>query len=346
MIGKDEKRNTWYVQVKIKDPLTGKWHTHKKRGFPTKREARQYEAKYLSPAEKRSAVVGSFKEVSEHYLDSIQASDESRQMHRVRFKRSFESLYDLPITKITRQMLEAWRIDLINSSYAFNTKKRTLQYVRSVFHYAAQIYGIADPSIVLKPIRKPLESPDERMHTWTVEQFNTFLSAVRNPLYALFYETLYWTGMRRGECMALQKSDLDGKRLTIHASIKHFKNGLKMPKNASSIRTITIDDKLAEDLKPLMDVPGPFLFGGERSLSINSIQRYFTQAIKASGVPPIRLHDLRHSHATLLINSGVNIVAVSKRLGHASIEQTLKTYTHLLQKTDDEMMDAIKKLHN
>ncbi|MDD6257899.1 MAG: site-specific integrase [Erysipelotrichaceae bacterium] len=345
MIAKDEKRNTWFVQVKVKDPLTGKWHTHKKRGFATKREAKQYEAKYLSPSEKRSAFVGSFKDVSERYLDSIQASDESRQMHRARFKRSFESLYDLPITKITRQMLEAWRIDLINSDYAFNTKMRTLQYVRSVFHYAAQIYGIPDPSIVLKPIRKPLESPDERMHTWTVEQFNTFLSAVDNPLYALFYETLYWTGMRRGECLALQKSDFDGKRLTVHASIKHFKNGLKTPKNASSIRSIAIDDKLAADLMPLMDVPGPFLFGGDRSLSINSVQQYFTQAIKDSGVPPIRLHDLRHSHATLLINNGVNIVAVSKRLGHASIEQTLKTYTHLLQKTDDAMMDAISKLH-
>ena len=95
--------------------------------------------------------------------------------------------------------------------------------------------------------------------------------------------------------------------------------------------TIAIDAKLEADLMPLMDVPGPFLFGGDRSLPINSVQRYFTQAIKDSGVPPIRLQDLRHSHATLLINSGVNIVAVSRRLGHASIEQTLTTYTHLLQ---------------
>lgn len=238
MIGKDESRSTWFVQVKVKDPITGEWHSHKKRGFATKREAKQYEAKYLSPDEKRSASIGTFKEVSERYLDSIQASDESRQMHKVRFEKSFGGLYELPIARITKPMLEAWRIDLINSNYAYNTKTRTLQYVRSVFHYAAHIYGIADPSIVLKPIRKPLETADEKMHTWTVEQFNKFLSAVNNPLYALFYETLYWTGMRRGECMALQKSDFDGKRLTVHASIKHFKNGLKMSKNASSIRSI------------------------------------------------------------------------------------------------------------
>lgn len=57
-----------------------------------------------------------------------------------------------------------------------------------------------------------------------------------------------------------------------------------------------------------------------------------------------RLHDLRHSHATLLINSGVNIVAVSKRLGHSSINQTLKTYTHLLKNTDDELINTLEKL--
>ncbi|WP_371832614.1 tyrosine-type recombinase/integrase [Grylomicrobium aquisgranensis] len=63
--------------------------------------------------------------------------------------------------------------------------------------------------------------------------------------------------------------------------------------------------------------------------------------IEKSGVQKIRMYDLRHSHATWLINHGVNIVAVSKRLGHASIEQTLKTYTHLLESTDNEMMKII-----
>ena len=128
--------------------------------------------------------------------------------------------------------------------------------------------------------------------------------------------------------------------------MKHFKNGIKPPKNSSSIRTITLDSRLVEDLQPLLDIEGPFLFGGETSLSISEIQRQFTKAVKKSGIPHIRIHDLRHSHATLLINNGVNIVAVSKRLGHASIEQTLKTYTHLLQSTDAQMMGEIEQLRN
>ena len=70
----------------------------------------------------------------------------------------------------------------------------------------------------------------------------------------------------------------------------------------------------------------------------------FKKAIKESCVKPIRLHDLRHSHATILINEGVNIVAVSKRLGHTDINQTLKTYTHLLKNTDEQMMETINSI--
>ncbi|MBQ1324985.1 MAG: tyrosine-type recombinase/integrase, partial [Solobacterium sp.] len=72
----------------------------------------------------------------------------------------------------------------------------------------------------------------------------------------------------------------------------------------------------------------------------------FNKAIAKAGVRKIRIHDLRHSHASLLINNGVNIVAVSKRLGHSNIEQTLQTYTHLLEKTDSQMLEIISGLHS
>lgn len=342
MIGKDSKRGTWYVQIRCRDPLDNKMHIRKKRGFKTKREAKLAEAEMM----KEPAPSGSmtFRAISEQYLESIQAGDEAKQMHRTRFEKSFAYLYDLPINSITKPALIEWRSSLIASPYAYNTQKRTLQYVRSVFHYASQIYDVPDQSIVLKPIKKPIET-ESPMHVWTVEQFDQFLSAVDNPLYALFFETLFWTGMRRGEAIALQKTDLKGNELYIHGSMKHFVNGIKPPKNSASIRTIRLDDALVCDLQPLLKADGDYLFGGETSLPISCIQRQFEKAIERSGVPKIRIHDLRHSHATILINAGVNIVAVSKRLGHATIEQTLKTYTHLLRQTDDQMMEVIDKLH-
>lgn len=100
-----------------------------------------------------------------------------------------------------------------------------------------------------------------------------------------------------------------------------------------------------EYLKPFIAKAKPFVFGETRSLPITSVQKVFEEGIKKSGVPRIRIHDLRHSHATMLINNGVNIVAVSRRLGHSDINITLKVYSHLLRKTEDEMVTTITNLH-
>ena len=78
-------------------------------------------------------------------------------------------------------------------------------------------------------------------------------------------------------------------------------------------------------------------------MPVSKIDVVFKRAIKKAGVDPIRIHDLRHSHASFLLNSGANILAVSKRLGHATITQTLETYAHLLSETDDKMMEIIEK---
>ncbi|MBW9212967.1 tyrosine-type recombinase/integrase [Trueperella sp. zg.1013] len=76
------------------------------------------------------------------------------------------------------------------------------------------------------------------------------------------------------------------------------------------------------------------------------IESVFKKAISESGVQKIRVHDLRHSHATWLISEGINIVAVSKRLGHATIEQTLKTYTHLSRNSEEQLIKKINEYNN
>lgn len=136
-----------------------------------------------------------------------------------------------------------------------------------------------------------------------------------------------------------------GNRVRIWRSIKHYKNGFLPLKSDSSERTITLDDVTLEYLKPFIAKAKPFVFGETRSLPITSVQKVFEEGIKKSGVPRIRIHDLRHSHATMLINNGVNIVAVSRRLGHSDINITLKVYSHLLRKTEDEMVTTISNLH-
>lgn len=344
MIGYDEKRKTYYVSFKYKDALTGKWHTTKKRGFALKREAVEYESK-INLENKTSNTAMSFLEMASLWEDNLESSETSRRHHREAFEIRCADFKDKPIKSITKPQLVAWKTNLSKKDYGTKTKNTTMSYVRSVFNFANKVYGIPDVSIVLNNFKKSDEEiMNEEMQVWSLNEFNTFLSYVKLPIYRIFFKTLFWTGARRGEIIALQCSDLKDKKISIHASQRNQARGVTPTKTKQS-REVTVDDELYKDLVLLRDTYNTgYLFGGDVSLSPTTIDRYFQQAIKESGVKHIRLHDLRHSHATILINNGVNIVAVSKRLGHANIEQTLKTYTHLLEDTDKEMISTINRL--
>jgi len=86
-----------------------------------------------------------------------------------------------------------------------------------------------------------------------------------------------------------------------------------------------------------------FMFGTSRPFPETCVQQRKNSAVRKSGVKNIRIHDFRHSHATFLINNGMNIVAVSKRLGHSDINITLKTYTHLLDEKHPEITNLLNK---
>lgn len=341
MIGFDDQRKTYWVQLKVKDPVSGKWRTVKKRGFKLKREAKDWEAAHTIENPSLS-LSKTFLEVAQEWEMSQQASAEVIRHHTEHFTIRFAEFCDKRIQSITKPQLIKWRSDLAaDTRYSTTTKNITISYVRSVFRFAHDVYAIEDPSSVLKRLKKTNSEIMTEMQTWTPEEFTKFQEKVSLPIYSLYFETLFWTGMRRGEAIALQKSDLDDGWVNVHANQRTAVEGLKPTKTKQS-RRIRLDDTLAAKLEALkVASDGPYLFGGDTPLSPTTINRVFVTAIRDSGVKPIRLHDLRHSHATWLINHGVNIVAVSKRLGHSTIEQTLKTYTHLLKDTDDQMMDLI-----
>lgn len=346
MIGYDEKRKTYFVQIKVKGK-DGKWHSLKKRGFALKREAKAWEAEQMN---QRQSTTGNmtFLDVAAEWERAQQSSDGSRRQHSEHFSIRFNSLADRKIKAISKADLMHWRSELAEDNrFSTTTKNVTISYVRSVFKYANEVYGLPDPSSVLKRLKKTNEEEmNGEMETWTPEEFKQFAQCVPLRIYQSYFDLLYWTGMRRGEAIALQIQDVseDG-WVHIHASQRDAVNGLK-PTKTKQCRKIRVDSVLLDELNELKNGnSGPYLFGGDHPLSPTTIARVFNSAIEESGVKPIRLHDLRHSHATWLINNGVNIVAVSKRLGHTTIEQTLKTYTHLLNDTDDKMMDIIARCH-
>ncbi len=350
MIGYDEKRKTYFVKVKYRDPLTNEQKQILRRGFKLKREAVEEEAKLKLQKNDSSITTNTnitFKEMATLWEETIESSETSKRHHREHFEKRFTELYEKPIKSITKDQLIKWKNNLSKTDYATKTKNTCISYVRSVFKFASDIYGIQNISAVLKNFKNTEEEVMAEMNVWTVEEFNQFIQSVDNELYRIYFTTLFWTGARKGEIIALQCSDLieEDKSIYIHGSQRDADKGIKSTKTGNK-RYVRVDDTIYADLLKLKQIYRKgYLFGGESPCTRTTIDRYFNEGIKKSGVKKIRLHDLRHSHATMLINAGVNIVAVSKRLGHSDINQTLKTYTHLLKDTDDKMMELISQKH-
>ena len=193
------------------------------------------------------------------------------------------------------------------------------------------------------------------MNIWTDAEFQQFISCVDNEVYKALFLTLFYTGMRKGKILGLTWEDLLDHRINVDKALTRKTDlpdsyEIKEPKNVYSIREISLTDSLYEyllDFKASQTLqPGFseewFMFGGPVPVAENTLTRAKDTACLKASVKRIHIHDFRHSHASNLIANGVNIVAVSKRLGHSDIAMTLSIYTHLLEKNDDELIASLE----
>ncbi len=343
---RDDQRNTFYVSIRKKDSVTGELKHVTKRGFQTKKAAKEWEAEQLLSQDNSTTV--SFKAMNKQFVAYKNARPGTQHQELMRLEKYFGDYCGKPITKIQKKDLLQWQIWLDSQPISTVTKNFMISSIKGTYRFANAFYGIPDISMVLKRFKKKQEEKKE-MQTWTPDEFEKFIAQEENPYYICYFNFLYWTGARRSEALGLRKQDFNGNKVHIWHSIKNFKDGFLPLKNSASERTIVMDDKLTELMQQCLDrctEDAPFVFGGEATLPIRTIQNHFEANIKKSGVKKIRLHDLRHSHASLLINNNVNVLAVSRRLGHATIQQTLETYAHLFASTEDQMMETLDKLHN
>lgn len=156
------------------------------------------------------------------------------------------------------------------------------------------------------------------------------------------------TGMRFSEALAITPEDFDFARqtLSICKTWDYKGNGGFLPtKNKSSVRKIQIDwqivvkfSVLTRDLPP--DRP---IFVGESKIYNSTVNDVLTRHCKACGISEISIHGLRHTHASLLLFAGVSIASVARRLGHASMTTTQKTYLHIIQELENKDVDLVMR---
>lgn len=336
----------WRSQFYYKD-WQGVRRKKNKRGFKTKGEADEWERNFLQQQQKNLDI--SF----ENFVEIYFADMENRLRESTIINKRY--VFDLKVTpyfkhkemcEIQTSDIRAWQNELIKKGYAPTYLKSINNQLAALFNYAVRYYDLRD-----NPCKKAGsigKSKADEMDFWTKQEFKEFLPSMDSkPEARMAFLLLYWTGMRIGELLALTYEDIDLEKrcITINKSYQRL-NGKDMitpPKTPKSNRQISIPPFLAEELKEYCSM----LYGiteNERMFRFTKsfMEHEMVRGIKATGVRRIRLHDLRHSHASLLVEMGFQPLAIAERLGHEKIETTLNTYSHLYPNKQAELAEKLE----
>ena len=181
---------------------------------------------------------------------------------------------------------------------------------------------------------------------WTKAEYQRFAEAMMDkPLSYYAFEMLYWCGIREGELLALTPADFDFEAGMVKISKSyqrlHGEDVITTPKTKKSNRTIKMPNFLCDEMRDYLGM----LYGVKKKDRIFTVTKSYLhhemdRGAKEAGVKRIRIHDLRHSHISLLIDMGFSAVAIANRVGHESIEITYR-YAHLFPSKQTEMADQL-----
>jgi len=346
-IHKDEERKTWYVCVRYTD-WQGDRRMKKKRGFATQREAKEWEREFLRTPSRSCDMT--FESMVSIYLEDM---GHRLKAYTMRTKRNYINASILPffgklkMNEITPAHVRKWHNQMAEKGLAPTTERSIHAQLSAIFNYACKFYNLPD-----NPVRQAgsigSEKPEGEMKFWTPEEFERFISHVEKKPARMAFMTLFWSGLRIGELLALCQEDLDLDKGIIHVrksiQIIDKREVITEPKTAKSKRDVRIPKKLCDQLKEYMASiyglqPGDRIFPQTKEYLYDAMSK----GSAAAGLEKIRLHDLRHSYASMLINEGAKLLFVSNQLGHESPETTLNIYSHLYQESADEAVDLLEK---
>ena len=347
---KDEKTGKWFAKfyyTNWQGIKKQKW----KRGFATKKEALGFERDFL---EKQSANPDmTFQNLYEIYMEDMAAR---LKQSTLLTKKAVLQTHILPffgskpINEIKASDVRRWQAKLMSSpnNYSQTYLKKINTELNSIINYAKRFYDLnTNPCGKAGTIGK---AKAEEMHYWTYDEYIAFREGVKDkPLSYICFEVLYWTGMREGKLLALSPADidLDNKTISINRTYQRIegKDVFTSPKTRKSKRKIPIPDFLCQELSDYIQ-SRYMLDADERLFPITKsyLSHEMIRGCKNTGVKKIRIHDIRHSHASLLINQGCDALMLADRLGHEKVSTTLNTYSHLFPHKQQELVHSLESL--
>ena len=347
---KDEKTGKWFAKfyyTNWQGIKKQKW----KRGFATKKEALGFQRDFL---EKQSANPDmTFQNLYEIYMEDTAAR---LKQSTLLTKKAVLQTHILPffgskpINEIKASDVRRWQAKLMSSpnNYSQTYLKKINTELNSIINYAKRFYDLnTNPCGKAGTIGK---AKAEEMDYWTYDEYIDFREGVKDKsLSYICFEVLYWTGMREGELLALSPADidLDNKTISINRTYQRIegKDVFTSPKTRKSKRKIPIPDFLCQELSDYIQsryMPD----ADERLFPVTKsyLSHEMIRGCKNTDVKKIRIHDIRHSHASLLINQGCDALMLADRLGHEKVSTTLNTYSHLFPHKQQELVHSLESL--
>jgi integrase len=364
----------WCVVVDIGKDEEGRrrqrWHS----GYRTSREAKAALVEILGRVQRGEYVEASKETLAEFMRDwmgslratlrpsTIAGYEALTQGHII------PVLGNVPLQRLTAAQLTSFYGDLLATgrrSGKGGLSARTVHYVHATMHKAlgeAVRWGL-----VLRNVAEQATPPRpqaKEMRTWSASELRDFLEAVQGDRLCAAYLLAATTGLRRGEVLGLRWRDLDfeARRLAVTQTLVCVRYAVVVstPKTARGKRSVALDTGtvaalrahrkrlLEERLYLGLGAPSPddlvFTSQDGSPLHPGQFADRFERLVKAAGVPRIRFHDLRHTHATLALQAGVHPKVVSERLGHASVSITLDTYSHAIPALQEEAADKVARV--
>ena len=250
------------------------------------------------------------------------------------------------ISEITARDVIAWQNEQLayrdekHKPYSRTYLKTLHNQLSAIFNHAVRFYDLR-----ANPASKAGNMGNEErreMLFWTKEEYQKFAAEMMDkPVSYYAFEMLYWCGIREGELLALTPADFDFQNSTVRINKSyqrlHGEDVITSPKTRKSNRTIKMPQFLCEEMQDYLGM----LYGLKKKDRIFTVTKSYLhhemdRGSKAAGVKRIRIHDLRHSHISLLIDMGFSAVAIADRVGHESIEITYR-YAHLFPSKQSEM---------
>ena len=352
----------WYFKFSYKDAF-GATKQYRSKRYLTKKEASDAERMFLvTSTDKVEDNNMTFKDLYDEFrMHNDEIMKDTTKYGYDNKEKFIECFFPVKVKDFNIMQFEQWKREINKLNISLRYKNDIYKFLKSLLNFATDWYGFNFTHVYRKMhnFNNPNEMPKE-MQFFTYDEFQRFLSVEEDIKFRCAWQLLYYCGLRIGELKGITWKDIDfeNRKLTINKQITQqscrSKWQFSPPKTAKSNRVLPLTKVLINDLIRLKESDKEVLFGFKDSFFvIGDVAPQISSTITArknrncelAGVKQIRIHDFRHSCASLLIYKGANINTVSQFLGHSKIEETLNTYTHLYKNALTDITSLIDEMN-